>query len=217
MQQITPGSALLCAECGHSVDMSRAKIDVIARKLRRTAGAVFEDDLKKFKCSKCNAREPLLVLPPDKSESGHSCTACGGDGGNNGGCYLCGGTGWIDDIVFGSATWVATPWTVPPSLLPFLQPLRAWAVSEESISRAYIFGSRCRGTHGAESDLDLAVDLVPSDRYETPMDYWFAVLPDLEKTLAPIIPWKLDVEVYASPELTPKMHRILNRGYIQIK
>ncbi|MFT3790163.1 MAG: nucleotidyltransferase domain-containing protein [Rudaea sp.] len=185
MQQITPGSALLCAECGHSVDLSRAKIDAVARKLRRTAGAVFEDDLKKFKSSKCGAHEPLLVLPPDKSESGHSCTACGGDGGNNGGCYHCGGTGWIEDFVLGDATWASTSWTVPSSTLPFLKSRRAWAESEESVSRAYVFGSRLRGTHGSESDFDLAVELVPSDRYETPMDYWFAVLPELETTLAP--------------------------------
>lgn len=40
-----------------------------------------------------------------------------------------------------------------------LQILRAWAVAIPQIARVYVFGSRARGDHRADSDLDLAVEL----------------------------------------------------------
>ena len=50
--------------------------------------------------------------------------------------------------------------------------IREWALSWPSVTRVFIFGSRARGDHGADSDLDIAVEVAPGPGDGSPDATW---------------------------------------------
>jgi predicted nucleotidyltransferase len=223
MTVIFPGSALLCAECGHSVDLSRAKIGGLVRKHfpLRSGETLLESDLKSFKCSKCGHKEPLLVLPPSREDEGHSCPQCNGDGGISNNCPTCGGTGWIQtsNVLYDmnpDEDDLNDSYQLPARILPHLRATRAWALRSARVVHAYVFGSRMRGTEHEGSDIDVAIELLKSDD-EDVITTWILDAESLQADLQRYLPMKVHLELYASQQITPKVHNILARGYIQIK
>ena len=76
-----------------------------------------------------------------------------------------------------------------------------WASETELIRKAYIFGSRARGTETQESDLDVAVQLntLPGDGSEYAT--WFFTNKELASSLQKKLPIKLQLEWY-DPDIT---------------
>lgn len=81
-----------------------------------------------------------------------------------------------------------------------------WAASEPVVLRAHVFGSRVNGTQGAQSDLDVAVELRPSPGDETLLATWICEAGRLRASLAQLLPVPLDLEWYGGPDETPTIH-----------
>jgi predicted nucleotidyltransferase len=73
----------------------------------------------------------------------------------------------------------------------WLRGLREWAQSNDSVRQLWLFGSRARGNSRPESDVDLALALMPGDgRTDWALGNYFALEGDwkrqLKATVAPL-------------------------------
>jgi hypothetical protein len=97
---IRPGDTLHCGGCGHEREVSQTWLDTLARRYTPTAaGRLTSLDgkvLRKLKCSECGSKELQLVVKSGADDLGRYqlCGACGGDGGYEGRCYKCFGSGF---------------------------------------------------------------------------------------------------------------------------
>lgn len=48
---------------------------------------------------------------------------------------------------------------LPPELRPLIPALHRWAQSHPQVGRIWLYGSRVRGTHRPDSDLDVAIEV----------------------------------------------------------
>lgn len=71
--------------------------------------------------------------------------------------------------------------------------IRVWAEAEPNIVAAYAFGSRAKGTHTCESDLDLAYELDFTDDDEA-LGFAICEAGRLHDQLQPHIPVVLDLD-----------------------
>ena len=81
-----------------------------------------------------------------------------------------------------------------------------WAATEPLVRKAYLFGSRVRGTHSPDSDLDVAIELRTPGCGKTALDTWRGEAKWLRESIAPILPVRIDLEWYGGPEQTPTVH-----------
>lgn len=90
--------------------------------------------------------------------------------------------------------------------------VRTWAASQPRVSAVYLFGSRVTGNHRADSDLDVAVTLL--NRKEMPGDFrdWAELASQLRGSLAPLLPFPLDLTHYENTDETPVVHQGLLAG-----
>ena len=97
---IRPGDTLHCSGCSHKREVSQTWLDMLARRYTPTAaGRLTSLDskvLRKLKCSKCGSKELQLMVKSDAEDLGRYrlCDACGGDGGYEGRCHKCFGSGF---------------------------------------------------------------------------------------------------------------------------
>lgn len=91
-----------------------------------------------------------------------------------------------------------------------------WAQSEPLVRKAYLFGSRVRGTHRQDSDLDVAVeiDALPGD--SCPFTTWTAEAQRLKASIAGLVPVVIDLEWYGGEEETPHVHHALQRSSVVV-
>lgn len=75
----------------------------------------------------------------------------------------------------------------------------AWALSQHLIERVYFFGSRVRGTHRINSDLDIAIQLIYPEP-DTAAAHWSFEEPQWTAQLSSLIPWQLDLELLCPPD-----------------
>jgi predicted nucleotidyltransferase len=82
-----------------------------------------------------------------------------------------------------------------------------WCVSENVVRKAFVYGSRVAGTHGTDSDIDVAIELnsLPSDSSE--FVTWMGEAERLRKSLAPLLPVRLHLEWYGGAVETPYVHK----------
>ena len=81
-----------------------------------------------------------------------------------------------------------------------------WAATEPLVRKAYLFGSRVRGTHSPDSDLGVAIELQALACGKTPSETWTSEAKWLRESIAPILPVHIDLEWYGGPEQTPTVH-----------
>lgn len=97
------GDTLLCKQCGHERPISQAWLDGLMRRYYPTSAgrptALDRSTLARLKCSACKSKALALVeQSADASSNTYVlCSACGGDGGYEGRCYRCYGTGLINE------------------------------------------------------------------------------------------------------------------------
>jgi predicted nucleotidyltransferase len=97
---------------------------------------------------------------------------------------------------------------LPTHLEPLARTVRAWAQGHQLILRVLLYGSVLKGTARADSDLDLAVEIGPSElsgiaRFFRLRDPWVVELRDLTNR-------QIDLQ-FADPEF-PNVWRYLHEG-----
>ena len=73
--------------------------------------------------------------------------------------------------------------------------LHAWATSQPSINRVWLFGSRARGEAGPDSDLDIALEVVPAYPDASATDCWFTHSSQWRGELAARFPFRIQLEL----------------------
>lgn len=81
-----------------------------------------------------------------------------------------------------------------------------WAATEPLVRKAYLFGSRVRGTHRPDSDLNVAIELPTPAPGKPPFDTWSCEAKWLRESIALILPVRVGLEWYGGPEHTPTVH-----------
>lgn len=91
-----------------------------------------------------------------------------------------------------------------------------WASTQPLIRKAYLFGSRVRGTHQLDSDLDVAVEIftLPSD--SSPFTTWTCEKQRLKASIAGILPVAIDLDWYGGEFETPCIHEGLDESSVVV-
>jgi predicted nucleotidyltransferase len=87
-----------------------------------------------------------------------------------------------------------------------------WAESEPIVKTAYLFGSRVRGDNRCDSDLDVAIELVPRLCDSVPLATWIAEAARLRSSISSRIPLTVDLQWYGGAIDTPIIHTGLAAG-----
>ena len=97
-----------------------------------------------------------------------------------------------------------------------LKEIAAWAETEEVIWRVYFFGSRLKGTHSLDSDLDIALEIVKGVG-DTSFCAAFAFdKQDFISRIQPLSPFKIDLCLYAGSNETPDVCRYIEDASLVI-
>ena len=72
--------------------------------------------------------------------------------------------------------------------------IREWAIQRSFIRRIYFFGSRVKGVHRPDSDLDVAIEFDPVDTDEDCLTTWTSDAQEWQNQLEPLTPYKLHLE-----------------------
>jgi predicted nucleotidyltransferase len=88
-------------------------------------------------------------------------------------------------------------------LFQFVPALFQWADEKGVIRRLWLFGSRLRGTYGAESDLDIAIEIVPIGQDEDILTTWVSERGGWRAELQTILPYTVDLQLYDVSGLAP--------------
>lgn len=86
--------------------------------------------------------------------------------------------------------------------------LRAWAARKPRIRRVSLFGSRVKGTHRADSDLDIAIELEPGEDSNATLTVWMHESDAWKEELAALFLFPIDLQ-WHDPFGTTE---IINRG-----
>lgn len=71
-----------------------------------------------------------------------------------------------------------------------------WASTQPLIRKAYLFGSRVRGTHKPNSDLDVAIEIFTLPGDENPLTTWTCEAQRLKASTAGVVPVIIDLNWY---------------------
>ena len=88
--------------------------------------------------------------------------------------------------------------------------LRDWAASNAYIKKVYIYGSRCRLDYREDSDLDVAVEIIPKESDGNSFSVFAFESPSWIDHLQPKLPYKLHLKGYygeESPDVTAGVAR----------
>lgn len=91
-----------------------------------------------------------------------------------------------------------------------------WSSTQPLIRKAYLFGSRVRGTHRPDSDLDVAVEVFTLPGDSCPLATWIGESHRLEASIAGIVPVLIDLEWYGGEAETPVIHKALKRSSLVV-
>lgn len=91
-----------------------------------------------------------------------------------------------------------------------------WAISQPLVVRAWIFGSRVRGTARIDSDVDVAIEVraLPGDA--EPLAAFIFEADRLRSSIQALFPFKVDLQWYGGPVETPIIHAGLNQSSILV-
>lgn len=91
-----------------------------------------------------------------------------------------------------------------------------WAGTEPLIRKAYLFGSRVRGDHRSDSDLDVAVEIVILEGDSDPFTTWVFEKQRLKISITGIVPVPIDLDWYGGEIETPRMHQAIRESSVVV-
>lgn len=91
-----------------------------------------------------------------------------------------------------------------------------WASTQPLIRKAYLFGSRVRGTHQPDSDLDVAVEIFTLPGDSSPFTTWTCEARRLKASIAGIVPVIIDLDWYGGEVETPCIHEALEESSVVV-
>lgn len=96
-----------------------------------------------------------------------------------------------------------------------------WAAKMPQIRRVFLFGSRVKGTHGPESDLGVAVEVMsirdqPLEMEADSKSVFAEESSSWEAELGELVPFPVDLECYDPEGGTPKIDQALKDASIQV-
>lgn len=90
-----------------------------------------------------------------------------------------------------------------------------WAQTESIVTKVYIFGSRLKGTHRPDSDLDIAIELQKLPGDETVTATWICEAGRLKNSIKSYLPYAIDLQGYNGEE-TPHLHTYLEEASLLV-
>lgn len=90
-----------------------------------------------------------------------------------------------------------------------------WAQTESIVTKVYIFGSRLKGTHRPDSDLDVAIELQKLPGDETVTATWICEAGRLENSIRSYVPYAVDLQAYNDKE-TPHLRAYLEEASLLV-
>lgn len=87
-----------------------------------------------------------------------------------------------------------------------------WACTQPLIRKAYLFGSRVRGTNNPDSDLDIAVEVFTQSGDSDAFTTWIGEKERLKASIAGVVPVIVDLDWYGGADETPCIHAGLQAG-----
>jgi len=87
------------------------------------------------------------------------------------------------------------------------QAVSKWASTQPLVRKAYLFGSRVRGSHRSDSDLDVAIEIFALSGDSCSLATWMSESDRLEASIAGIVPVVVDLNWYGGEEETPVIHK----------
>lgn len=91
-----------------------------------------------------------------------------------------------------------------------------WASSEPLIRKAYLFGSRVRGAHKPDSDLDVAVEIFTLQGDSNPFTTWTSEAQRLKASITGVVPVTIDLDWYGGEAETPCIHQALEQSNVVV-
>jgi len=91
-----------------------------------------------------------------------------------------------------------------------------WAGTQPLVRKAYLFGSRVRGTHRPDSDLDVAVEIVTLPCDDGPFTTWTCEAQRLKTSIAGVVHVAIDLEWYGDEVETPRIHAALKQSSVVV-
>jgi predicted nucleotidyltransferase len=91
-----------------------------------------------------------------------------------------------------------------------------WAGTQPLVRKAYLFGSRVRGTHRPDSDLDVAVEVFTLPGDSSPFTTWAGEAQRLKTSIAGVVPVTIDLDWYGDEVETPRIHEALEQSSIVV-
>jgi predicted nucleotidyltransferase len=85
-----------------------------------------------------------------------------------------------------------------------------WAAENPEVRFVWVFGSRAKNTHRADSDIDIAVELEPVADSEETLTRWIAHADLMKSQLQSRIAPKVDLEWFDPDGSTPNIEAALN-------
>jgi predicted nucleotidyltransferase len=91
-----------------------------------------------------------------------------------------------------------------------------WAASQPLVVKAWIFGSRVRGTSRSDSDVDIAIEVraLPGDT--EPLATFMYEADSLEQSIQARLPLVVDLQWYGGPVETPIIHAGLQQSSVLV-
>ncbi len=91
-----------------------------------------------------------------------------------------------------------------------------WAKSHPLIKKAYFFGSRYKGTHKTDSDIDIGVELIKAECDGNLLSTWIHECKEMQTEIQKRVSYKVDLQWYSNENETPEMHKYLNEASVVI-
>lgn len=95
-----------------------------------------------------------------------------------------------------------------------LEAIAAWASRHDEVRRVWVIGSRARGTAQPESDLDVAIELVPVPDSEETMPAWMANAEAWREELQQRVRPKVDLKWVDADHGSPDTRRAAAEGQL---
>lgn len=91
-----------------------------------------------------------------------------------------------------------------------------WAAEHLEVRRVWLFGSRAKGSHRPDSDVDIAIELEPVADSEETITQWIAHCDSWEAQLQRLSVQKIDLEWFDPDGSTPSIEAGLNEAKVLV-